>query len=149
MKNIDILNLVNSGILYISANELDSTQAYKVIKFKKEIKNALNAIVESEKDILKEAGIEDGMAFDKEREELMKSNSNPKRIEEMNKQYARFAELRNSLYDEEVKIDCKALPFEQYHELQKENKELKGKPLNVFEDLLEGLLWVAPEEKSE
>ena len=69
MKNIDIINLANGGILAITANDLDAAHAYKVIKFKKAVKKAFESIVESEKEILKEAGIEDAQAFDKERKE--------------------------------------------------------------------------------
>lgn len=146
MKTIDILNLTNAGILSITANDLDAAQAYKVLKFKKAVKKAFESIMESEQEILKEAGIEDAVAFDKERKELIESGANPKRLEEMNKQLSRVLELRANLYKEDMELDCKALPFEQFHALQCENKDLANKPLNTFEDLLEGVLWEAPEE---
>ena len=147
MKTIDILTLANAGILAITANDLDAAQAYKVLKFKKAVKKAFEAIIESEKDILKEAGIEDGQAFDKERNELRENGSNSERLAELDKQFSRFMELRNNLYNEEAQLDdCKVMPYEQFHLLQQENKDLKGKPLNAFEDLLEGVLWAAPEE---
>ena len=146
MKTIDILNLANAGILSITANDLDAAHAYKVLKFKKAIKKAFESIMESEQEILKEAGIEDAVAFDKERKELIESGSNPKRLEEMNKQLSRVLELRGNLYKEDVELDCKAIPFEQFHALQCENKDLDHKPLNTFEDLLEGVLWEAPNE---
>lgn len=141
MKNIDIINLANGGILAITANDLDAAHAYKVIKFKKAVKKAFESIVESEKEIIKEAGIEDAQAFDNERKELIESGSDSGRLEELNKQFARFIELRNNLYNEEVELDCKVIPFEQFHALQRENKDLERKPLNVFEDILEGVLW--------
>lgn len=147
MKNIDILNLANTGILSITANDLDSAQAYKVLKFKKAVRKAFEAIIESERDILKEAGIEDGQAFDKERNELRENGSNPERLAELDKQFSRFMELRNNLYKEDVELDCKVMPYEQFHILQKENKEVQGKPLNVFEDVLEGVLWETPNEE--
>lgn len=147
MKNIDILNLANTGVLAITANDLDAAQAYKVLKFKKAVRKAFEAIIESERDILKEAGIEDGQAFDKERNELRENGSNPERLAELDKQFSRFMELRNNLYKEDVELDCKAMPYEQFHILQKENKEVQGKPLNVFEDVLEGVLWEAPNEE--
>lgn len=147
MKTIDILNLSNAGILSITANDLDAAHAYKVLKFKKAVKKAFESIMESEREIIKEAGIEDAAAFDKERKELMESGSNPKRLEEMNKQLSRVLELRANLYKEEVELDCKVLPFEQFHALQRENKDLDHKPMNTFEDLLEGVLWEAPNEE--
>lgn len=146
MKTIDILNLANAGILSITANDLDAAHAYKVLKFKKAVKKAFESIMESEREILKEAGIEDAAAFDKERKELMESGSNPKQLEEMNKQLSRVLELRSNLYKEDVELDCKTIPFEQFHALQCENKDLDHKPLNTFEDLLEGVLWEAPND---
>ena len=147
MKTIDILNLANAGILSITANDLDAAQAYKVLKFKKAVRKAFESIIESEKDILKEAGIENGQAFDKERKELRENGSNPERLTELDKQFSRFMELRNNLYKEDAELDCKAMPYEQFHILQKENKDVQGKPLNVFEDALEGVLWEEPESE--
>lgn len=146
MKNIDILNLANTGVLAITANDLDAAQAYKVLKFKKAVRKAFEAIIESEKDILKEAGIEDGQAFDKERNELRENGSNPERLAELDKQFSRFMELRNNLYKEDAELDCKVMPYEQFHVLQKENKDIQNKPLNIFEDVLEGVLWEEPKE---
>lgn len=147
MKNFEIFNLVNSEVLAITANELDAAHAYKVVKFKRAIRKAFDAISEAEKDFLKEAGIEDAQAFDTERAELIKTNSNADRLEELNKQFDRFNELRNTMINEEADLgDIKELPFDQFHLLQKENKDLRFKPLNTFEDILEGVLWSAPEE---
>jgi len=146
MKHIDILNLANAGVLAITANNLDAAHAYKVLKFKKAVKKAFESIMESEREILKEAGIEDAAAFDKERKELIESGSNKERLDELDKQLSRVIELRGNLYKEEVELDCKTIPFEQFHLLQRENREIPGKPLNTFEEVLEGVLWSAPEE---
>ncbi len=59
------------GGLSITANDLDASHAYKVIKFKKAIKKALDSIMSAENDILKELGIEDVLAFNKERSNLL------------------------------------------------------------------------------
>ena len=147
MKNIDILNLANAGVLEITTNDLDAAQAYKVLKFKKAVRKAFEGIMESEREIIKEAGIEDAVAFDKERKELRENGSNHERLAELDKQFSRFMELRNNLYKEDVELDCKVMPYEQFHILQKENKDVQGKPLNVFEDVLEGVLWEEPNEE--
>ena len=145
MKNINIINLLNNNILAITANDLDAAQAYKVLKFKRAVKKADDDITEAEKALIKEVGIEDPEAFDKERAELRKSGDNPERLAELDKQGSRFFELRGNLYNEDVKLDVKAIPYEQFHILQKENENIKGRPLNSFEELLENVLWVAPE----
>lgn len=147
MKNHNIVSIVNAGILTISANDLDAVLAYRVIKFKKAVKKALDSIMSAENDILKELGIEDVLAFNKERSNLLESGSNKKRLAELDKKHERFVELQNNLYNEDAKLeDIAPLTFEQFHELQKENRELKFKPLNAFEEILEGVLWEAPNE---
>ncbi len=147
MKNKDISNLVQTGLLGISANDLDTANAYKVMKFKRSVKKAFESLAEAEKDLLKEAGIEDGAAFDKELARLRKDNSEPERLAEMEQELSRYLSLREALYDEEVTLDCKTIPFEQFHILQKENKGINGKPLNIFDDILEGVLWAEPESE--
>lgn len=148
MKNIDILKLANTGVFLISANTLDAAHAYKVIKFKGAVRKIVEAIDEEQKAIAKEAGIEDTAAFDRERAELRKTNSNPERLAELDKQLGRFIELRENFYKEPVELEgVKTIPYEQFFALQKENKDLEGKPLEAYADLLEGVLWAAPEEK--
>ena len=150
MKNIDILNLANTGVFLISANTLDAAHAYKVIKFKGAVRKIAEAVDEEQKAIAKEAGIEDTATFDKERAELRKTNSNPERLAELDKQLARFIELRENFYKEPVELEgVKTIPYEQFFALQKENKDLEGKPLEAYADLLEGVLWAAPEENEE
>lgn len=149
MKNIDILNLANAGVFSISANTLDAAHAYKVIKFKSAVRKAAIAIDEDQRELAKEAGIEDPAAFDKERAELSRTKTDPDRLEKLNAQFERLLALRNKFYDEEVKLDgVKTIPYEQFFNLQRENKDLPGKPIDVYADLLEGILWAGePEEK--
>lgn len=148
MRNIDILNLAKADIFSVSANTLEAAHAYKVVKFKGAVRKIAEAIDEEQKAIAKEAGIEDTAAFDKERAELRKTNSNPERLAELDKQLGRFIELRENFYKEPVELEgVKTIPYEQFFALQKENKDLEGKPLEAYADLLEGVLWAAPEEK--
>lgn len=64
----------------------------------------------------------------------------------------RYNEMNLELLKEEVTLDCKAMPYEDWRKLQVENseKEMNGKKVDLLpafvEDALEGVLWVAPEE---
>lgn len=148
MKNYDVINLVHAGILGITSNDLDSGQAYKVLKFKKAVNKAYEAIGEAEKAVLAEAGIKDGESFEKELIELRKTKENPDKLSKMEKKNQRFVELRKKVFEEDVTLEgTKTLSYEDFHTLQKENKSMENKPLNIFEELLEGILWVAPDEK--
>ena len=147
MKNIDILNLANAGVFSVSANTFDAAHAYKVVKFKSAVRKAAVAIDEQQKELTKEAGIEDPQAFDKERAELIKSKANPERLEQLNAQFKRLLELREKFYNDDVELEgVRTIPYEQFFALQKENKDIQGKPLDAFADILEGVLWAAPEE---
>ena len=149
MKNIDIINLAGSGIFSISANTLDAAHAYKVIKFKSAVRKAAQAIDESQKTLTTEAGIDDPQAFDKEYQDLLKSKSNPERLKELDGKFKRLVGLRGNLYNEEANLEgVKTIPYEQFFALQKENKDIKEKPLENFADLLEGILWTGEPEES-
>lgn len=148
MKKLDVLNMKSTGMLAITANDLDTAHAYKVFTFKKALKAEAERITEADNALLEEVGIKNAEAFDKERDELRKSGENPERLAEMDKQMERLVGLRKVLYEEEANLEgVKALPFDQFHELQRENKNLPHRPLNVFEEQLEGILWTAPDEE--
>lgn len=151
MKKQTIIVLANAGIAAMTNHSLAPEHAYKVVKFRKALNAALEAIGKDEETIRKDAGIDDPQAFDKELMELRESKSNPKRLEEMEGQLKRFNELRMEMLKEEVELDCKTLPYAEWHKLQCENKEVGEDKRDLLsgwvEDVLEGVLWVAPEDK--
>lgn len=155
MKKQTLIVLANAGIQSITNHTLDAAQAYKVVKFRKSFNAALDAIAEDEKALLKEAGIEDAPSFNKELEDLRKADRTPEQEEkfkEMTEKVARYNELHAEMLQEEVTLDCKAMPYEDWHKLQGENaeKEMNGRKVDLLpayvEDALEGVLWEAPEE---
>lgn len=153
MKKQTIIMLANAGVQSITNHTLDAAQAYKVVKFRKAFNAALEAIGEDEKALLKEAGIDDAPSFNKELDELRKANRTPEqedKYKEMTEKVKRYNELHAEMLQEEASIDCKALPYEEWHKLQNENKEVGDKKVDLLagwvEDMLEGCLWVAPEE---
>lgn len=153
MKKQTLIVLANAGIQSITNHTLDAAQAYKVVKFRKAFNAAIDAIAEDEKALLKEAGIEDAQSFNKELEDLRKADRTPEQEEkfkEMTEKVARYNELHAEMLQEEVTLDCKALPYAEWHKLQNENKEMGERKLDLLsgyvEDVLEGILWAAPEE---
>lgn len=155
MKKQTIIVLANAGIAAMTNHSLDTAQAYKVVKFRKAFNAALDAIAEDQKALLKEAGIEDSVAFNQEMDELCKANRTPEqdaKLKEMEAKVKRYNEMNLELLKEEVTLDCKAMPYEDWRKLQVENseKEMNGKKVDLLpafvEDALEGVLWVAPEE---
>jgi ABC-type nitrate/sulfonate/bicarbonate transport system substrate-binding protein len=156
MKKAMLLFLANSGVLAITNHDLDPAHAYKVVKFRKALSNALDTMAKDEDELRKDAGIPDAAAFDNELHELRNTKDRTEvqtvRLDEMEAALKRFIDLRAQMMDEEVTLDCKALPYTEWHKLQNENKEkdVNGRKTDVLsgyvEDLLEGVLWIAPEE---
>lgn len=154
MKKQTLIVLANAGIQSITNHTLDAAQAYKVVKFRKSFNAAIDAIAEDEKALLKEAGIEDAPAFNKELEDLRKADrthEQEEKFKEMTEKVARYNELHAEMLQEEVTLDCKALPYAEWHKLQNENKEMGERKLDLLsgyvEDVLEGILWAAPKEE--
>lgn len=128
LKNNIIVALVNMGGTALTASTINVADAYKVIKFRRSLKKAFDEIADKERDILKDLGIEvgDGGKLSGDEEKIK-----------------RFSELQKALYEDQSEIESKTMPYETWHELQKENKPLQN-PL--IEDALEGILWEAPAE---
>ena len=156
MKRFNFLNLSNAGCLLITNHDLTPAHAYKVVKFRKALGAALKDIDRDLEGIRKDVGIEDAAAFDKELFELRdrkeRTPEEETRLAGMEVKLRRFLDLRGEMLDEEAELDCKALPYEEWHRLQNENRavEVNGQPRDVLsgyvEDALEGVLWAPPEE---
>lgn len=132
LKNNIIIALVSNGALNITANDLDAGQAYKVIKFRRAIQKAFEALQEAEKAIITECNLEIGEKGILNGEDADKE---------------KFGKLRTELYNDETEIgEVKSLPYADWHLLKKENKSLGNA---YIEDNLEGVLWTAPEETEE
>lgn len=129
MKNHNIILLANSGFLGITSNELSPAHAYKVFKAKKVVKELLGNITESEKELVEQSKLTvgEGGKLEGEQDNIKK-----------------FIELRNELYNEDADVSAiKAMPYDEWHALQKENDKIL---YGAVEDVLEGILWNAPEE---
>ena len=154
MKKSDIIILAKIGVQYITNHSLDPAHAYKVVKFRKELTAALEAIGKEEEALRKDAGIEDAKAFDDElkalRDNKGRNEEQNKKLDEMEAKLKRFIDLQAEMQKEEVELACKAMPYAEWHKLQNENKEFGQQKIDILsgyvEDMLEGVLWEAPEE---
>lgn len=151
LKNYQVLDLLNNGFAEVTALTLEPAHAYKVGKFRRAIIASYQATQEERKAILKDLGIEDAQAFDKESQEIFKGEDEGKkkeRVELLGKLNAQVGELMN----EDAKVEARAIPFEEWLKLRKENssKEIGGKTQDIIpnhiEDLLLGILWNEPQE---
>lgn len=156
MKNSDVVYLVNSGVQLTTGHSLSNASAYKAFKFRKVLGTILNSISEGEKGLLTEVGIEDASKFD-ERLVMLRAAEKPSKeevreLEKMQAQLEKYSGLRDQLYNEEAKIDgVIPMNYDDWRMLQNENREVEvnGQKKDVFsgkvEELLEGVLWTAPD----
>lgn len=156
MKNSDVVYLVNSGVQLTTGHSLSNASAYKAFKFRKVISSILNSVSEGEKGLLTEVGIDDASKFD-ERLAVLRATDKPteeevKELETMQAQLEKYSGLRDQLYSEEADLSSvKAMNYDDWRKLQNENKEVEvnGVKKDVFsgkvEELLEGVLWAAPD----
>lgn len=140
----------NGGVLEATSLTLPAKSAYLLYKFQKAIRSALDKVQQSEKELLKSSGIDDPEAFDKRREELSKiqdaTEEERSEREMLMSQFEKFCELRKELYEEDVQLDVKAFDYDSWHALKKENNKNGRDIFSPLEPILEGILWLAPEE---
>ena len=155
MKNKDIITLVNRGVLSITAHDIPAAHAYKVLKFKKAVKAAMLSFQDAERAIFSDCGVADTEGFNKRLNELrgrLQNEEEKTELAEMEKAIAEIQGLQKELKNEDVVLDVKTMPYDVWHELQNENKavpfgELTRDVLSgEVEELLEGVLWEAPNE---
>lgn len=128
IKNQLALALVSNGVLNITATTLSASEAYKIVKFRREVRKAFDEMSEKEMEFIKDLGLEIGEKgkLDGKEDDIRK-----------------FGEFQKTLYDDDVELgDIKAMPFDAWHDLQKENKVLA---VPFIEEALENILWTAPE----
>lgn len=136
MKNLQIIMLVNSGLLETTEHTVPNEDAYKAFKFRKAVGKAYNAIREKEAELPSVAGVEKGK-------------------EPTEEQQKKIAELRQALFDDETDLG-KIIPlsWDGWCALSNENRETKvtlviaGKTVTrtvdtfrACEDILDGVLY--------
>ena len=156
MKNFDIISMVQSGTLGITGFDLDAANSYKVFKFRNALQKAFKKIQELEESMLKDFGITDPNGLDARVKELRGKNTlteeEKTELDELQAKIKKFNETRMEMLNEDAVLEnVKTMPYEQWYKLRKENHPSDPNtpdPLNNYiEGLLEGILWVAPEEE--
>ncbi len=139
MKNSDIILLTNAGIQLATAHDAEPEYKYALFILRKEIDTAAMSIIEKDKALMKECGIEDGKKYQTTSPEVQE-----------------HAKLYEKLMSDETPISgIKTVPYEVWCEMQKENrdKELKGRKMDILsgkvEIILEGIFWEHPKARTE
>lgn len=162
MQKQDVINLIDCGLLHVSAHELGPEHAYKVFILKRQLEKAYNAIADEQNAILNEVGIDD--SFKQKATDINKRTSNKEVLTIEEREWLSKVpaiqqsadKLLQEMQKSEITIDgLKTIPYETWRELQKENKAktINGKVVDILggpaEIILADIFWKAPEEKSE
>lgn len=168
----EVFDLVNAGMLNVSARTLSARDRYNVFDLKQKLKEAFKRREEREKEIIGECGIEDAAAFDARNEELRGKVKNGSITEEERKELdGNHAKLetylaqRSELNRDSVKMEVRPIGYEAWFALRDENararvlvniKDNDGKEVqkeeerdlipDFVESVLFGKFWTAPEE---
>ena len=146
MRNSDIIAAVQGGFLLSTANTLPASEAYKHGKLRRALKKAYEALVEAQKEMLKDEGVEDYNALLKDYAEK-KSDETKAKIERIGELLAKSGE------DDTPLEGVVPLSWESWHALRAENaaKGADGKQdliPNAVEDALLGIGWKEPEPEA-
>lgn len=160
MQKLDIINLVDTGILHVSAHDLEPEYAYKVFQMKRAIENAHRAISNEIDALLKDNGIDDDFRQKAAAINKKINNREALTIEERewydsaNDRQHLVDKLLHEMYKADIKLnELKTIPFEAWRKLQNENraKAVNNKIVDILggvtEIILADIFWRAPEEK--
>ena len=164
ISNRKLWQLQLSGIQNMTCHDVPAAHAYKAVKLKQEVQKAVEALSAEAKKLMDEVGIAD-MDADSKRLAELKGRRDSLTEQELSEydilsdKLKRYRELENTLMDEEVEINVKTMPYDVWHALQRENAKrsirVGGKVLydvdllTELENILEGVLWKAPEDEKE
>lgn len=160
MKKQQVVELINSGILYISSHDIAPEHAYKVFQLKRALQKAYEQIEDERKEILKSVGFNDEFNENLSAINAKRRKSEPLSMEEekivaqSSKMHSKANDLLEQLHKDSLELNIKTIPYDTWRELQKENRnkavgdkelDLLGGPAEV---LLADIFWLGPEADS-
>lgn len=156
MKYSDVIVFVKCDIKSAASHTLSVNGAYSLTRFKIEIDRLFSDYIKKSEAFANEAGIKDTAAFDARMNEL-KAKEQEKKLnkteaaeyKDAKEKLAKAVAMRNKLENEDVDIVCRPMSYEDWHKFKEENQGMKWQGYELFvisEQLLENILWKAPEE---
>ena len=157
MKKIDIIKLYKAGIIEVSAHTLSAAHAYKVFKMKREVEKAHKAIEEDQEKIMEEVGLTKGFRekiadiFGKEAN--LVTDADKAAVKEYQALQRKVEKLFEEQSKEDVSLDIKTIPYNEWRKLQDENKakKINDKEVDILAGIAEIILaevfWTEPTEE--
>ena len=155
MKNLDLVILINAGILNITNHDLPAASAYKVVKLRNVLSKAFEKLQELERDLLKDKDVDDPQKLNQEIEDLRnkenKTEEEEEKLKELSDKFESYINARTEFLNDETPLEgIKTISYEDWHTLRKENRPKDGNPEilnNYVEAILEDVFWKAPNDE--
>lgn len=157
MKKIDIIKLYKSGIIEVSAHTLSAAHAYKVFKMKREVEKTHKAIEEDQEKIMEEVGLtkefREKIADIFGKEANLVTDADKAAVKEYQALQRKVEKLFEEQSKEDVSLDIKTIPYNEWRKLQDENKakKINDKEVDILAGIAEIILaevfWVEPTEE--
>lgn len=157
MNKLDVIKLYKAGIIEVSAHTLSATHAYKVFKMKREVEKAYKAIEEDQEKIMEEVGLtrefREKVADIFGKEANMVTDADKATVKEYQALQRKVEKLFEEQGKEEVSLDIKTIPYNEWRKLQDENKakKINDKEVDILAGIAEIILaevfWVEPTEE--
>lgn len=156
MKKLDIIKLYKAGIIEVSAHTLSAAHAYKVFKLKREVEKAYKAIEEDQEKLMDGEGLtrelRERIADIFSKESNMVTDADKAAVKEYQVIQRKVEKLFEEQGKEDVTLDIKTIPYNEWRKLQNENKSKKinDKEVDILAGIAEIILaevfWVEPTE---
>ena len=156
MKKLDIIKLYKAGIIEVSAHTLSAAHAYKVFRLKREVEKAYKAIEEDQEKLMDGEGLtrelRERIADIFGKESNMVTDADKAAVKEYQAIQRKVEKLFEEQGKEEVSLDIKTIPYNEWRKLQDENKakKINDKEVDILAGIAEIILaevfWVEPIE---
>jgi hypothetical protein len=158
MRKSDIQKLINCGIVSMTAHDLAPMHAYKAFNLKRKVEKINEDIVEEQKKLAEQYGLTDELK-EKVQKIITKAQKNEalsadetKTLEQYNGIIQTVEQMIVESLKEDVELDVKTIPYEEWRKLQAENraKKIGEKEVDILggiaELILADVFWREPEE---
>lgn len=148
MKNIDLLQAVNRGLLNINTSDLTAEDGYKVFRTLKALRKAAEAFEETRMELVRskvsDAEQEKARAYDEAKDKSAEGLISAEERKAIAGKVAEAGKAVLPLLEDSSEIEVRPLTFEAYFGLKAKNGDILRSDMDM---MLEGVLWAEEDEK--
>lgn len=147
IKNIDLLQAVNRGLLNLNISDLTAEDGYKVFRTLKALRKAAEAFEETRMELVR-SKVSDGeqekaRAYDEAKDKSAEGLISAEERKAIAEKVAEAGEAVLPLLNDTSEVEVRPVPFAAWFKLKRRNDVLT----TDMDMLLEGVLWAEEDEK--